>query len=342
MDDERAEEPVFVDALFRQKRKKHHGEFRLVDAPMMDSPVADTHAHLEMLPDPAVAIARAGVHDVQFICTIVDVHEDADTTFDQLAGWEFQGAINMHRIGPVRCCGDPCPRVPQVRIAIGCHPHNAKHYDDALEAVLRERLRDQRVAAIGEIGLDYHYDLSPRDVQREAFRRQLRLASELGLPVALHVREAHDDAFRILQEEGFPQAGVLLHCYNLDAETLAPWVEQGCYVAFGGPVTFKKADEVREAARMVPADRLLTETDAPYMTPEPMRGMRCEPAHVIFTADTLAEVRGCLTPDERQAFFASTMENAQRLLNRPPLPWQDVLAQKLGPSTARREELRLA
>lgn len=340
--DERAEEPVFVDALFRQKRKKHHGEFRVVDAPLLEAPVADTHTHLEMLPDPAVALARAGVHDVQFVCTIVDVYEDVDTTFEKLAEWEFQGAISMHRIGPARCCGDPCPRVPHVRIAAGCHPHNAKHYDDALEALLRERLRDQRVAAIGEIGLDFHYDLSPRDVQREVFRRQLRLAHELGLPVALHVREAHDDALRILEEEGFPPAGVLLHCYNLDAATLAPWIERGCYVAFGGPATFKKADDVREAVRTVPADRLLTETDAPYMTPEPMRGMRCEPAHVIFTADVLAEVHGAVGPDERREFFASTMENARRLLDREPLPWQDVAAQKLGPSAQRREELRLA
>lgn len=213
--------------------------------------------------------------------------------------------------------------MPRVRIAVGCHPHNAKHYDDALEATLRERLRDARVAAIGEIGLDYHYDLSPRDSQQQVFRRQLRLAHELGLPVILHVREAHDDAFRILCEEGFPEAGVLLHCYNLDAETLAPWIGKGCYVAFGGPLTFKKADDVREAARTVPVDRLLTETDAPYMTPEPMRGMRCGPDHVVFTADLLAEVRGCEGREERRAFFDQLMANARGLLDRKPLPWQN-------------------
>ncbi len=205
---------------------------------------------------------------------------------------------------------------------MGCHPHNAKHYHDALEADLRERLADQRVSALGEIGLDYHYDFSPREDQRLAFRRQLRLAKECGLPVILHVREAHDDALAIMQEEGFPEAGVLLHCYNLDWPTLEPWVEAGCYVAFGGPLTFKKTDEVRDAASRVPLDRLLTETDAPYMTPEPMRGMTCGPEHVIFTAERLCEVRGYTQDDEREAFLCQLMKNARGLLDREPTSWQ--------------------
>lgn len=212
--------------------------------------------------------------------------------------------------------------MPRVRIAVGCHPHNAKHYDDALEATLRERLADPRVSAVGEIGLDYHYDLSPRSDQREAFRRQIRVAKEAGLPVALHVREAHDEAFAILQEEGFPEAGTLLHCFNLDWEVLEPWVEAGCYVAFGGPLTFKKADEVRDAAARVPLNRLLTETDAPYMTPEPMRGMRCGPEHVIFTAERLAEVRGFERGHAREEFLRELMANARGLLDRKPTEWQ--------------------
>lgn len=114
-------------------------------------------------------------------------------------------------------------------------------------------------------------------VQREVFRAQIRLAKEAGLPIALHMREAHDDGFAILEEEGFPEAGTLLHCFNLDAAEVARWVEAGCYIAFGGPLTFKRADEVREAAKLVPADRLLTETDSPYMTPEPLRGTDWRP-----------------------------------------------------------------
>ena len=218
----------------------------------------------------------------------------------------------------------PIPCVPRIRIAIGCHPHNAAHYDDALEARLRERLHDENVSAVGEIGLDYHYDLSPREDQREAFRRQIRLAKEAGLPVVLHLREAHDDGFAILSEEGFPEAGTLLHCFNLDAAELARWVDADCYIAFGGPLTFKKADYVREAAKLVPLDRLLTETDAPYMTPEPLRGTTCGPEHVVFTAAKLADVRGFegdRTP-ARWEFMRHTLENALGLLDREPTSWQ--------------------
>lgn len=212
--------------------------------------------------------------------------------------------------------------MPRVRIATGCHPHNAKYYDDGLEAELITQLADPRVAAVGEIGLDYHYDLSPRDDQREVFRRQVRVAKECGLPVILHVREAHDDALAIMRDEGFPKAGTLLHCFNLDWATLEPWVEEGCFVAFGGPLTFKNSDDTREAATRVPLDRLLTETDAPFMTPEPMRGMTCGPEHVIFTAACLAEVRGCVSGPERKTLLEQLMENARGLLDRPATLWQ--------------------
>lgn len=213
---------------------------------------------------------------------------------------------------------------------MGCHPHNAKHYDDALERKLVDLLADPRVCAVGEVGLDYHYDLSPRDVQREVFRRQLRVAKQAGLPVVLHIREAHDDAFAILQEEGFPPAGTLLHCFNLDWAELERWVDAGCHVAFGGPVTFKHADEVREAAAKVPAELLLTETDAPYMTPEPLRGITCGPEHVLFTAEKLCEVRGLAFGEERETFLRTLLDNAHALLDREPTPWQREHAKDLG------------
>ena len=138
----------------------------------------------------------------------------------------------------------------------------------------------------------------------------------------MHIREAHDLAFRVLQEEGFPAAGTLLHCFNLGPEDVAPWVEAGCYIALGGPVTFKKSDFTREAATLVPLDKLLTETDAPYMTPEPMRGITCWTDHVLFSAAKLAEVHGAEPGLARQEFLAALHENALRLLDRPPLPWQ--------------------
>lgn len=224
--------------------------------------------------------------------------------------------------------------MPRVRFAVGCHPHNAKHYDDALEGRLRDLLVDARVSAVGEVGLDYHYDFSPREDQREAFRRQIRVAKEAGLPVVLHVREAHDDAFAILQEEGFPEAGTLLHCFNLDWAELERWVAAGCFVAFGGPLTFKKADEVRDAAARVPEELLLTETDAPYMTPEPLRGTTCGPAHVVFTVEKLCEVRGFSRGPQREAFLNALMANARGLLDRDPTAWQRARAKELGISEA--------
>lgn len=220
--------------------------------------------------------------------------------------------------------------MPRVRFATGCHPHNAKFYNDDLEQKLADRLADPRVSAVGEIGLDYHYDFSPREDQRMAFRRQIRVAKEAGLPIILHIREAHDEAFAILQDEGFPAAGTLLHCFNLDCAELKRWVEAGCYVAFGGPVTFKHADEVREAAARVPVERLLTETDAPYMTPEPLRGTTCGPEHVVFTAEKLCEVRGVPFGEEREAFLKKLLANAHELLDRDPTSWQRDRAKRLG------------
>ncbi|MCL1798046.1 MAG: TatD family hydrolase [Eggerthellaceae bacterium] len=216
----------------------------------------------------------------------------------------------------------PLPDIPRMRVAIGCHPHNAKDYTKAAEALFISRLKNPLTCAIGEVGLDFHYDFSPRDVQRDVFRRQIALAHTTGLPLILHLREAHEEALVIMDEEGFPEAGTLLHCFNLDKDVLAPWVERGCYVAFGGPLTFKKNDYVREAALQVPRNRLVTETDAPYMTPEPLRGMGCSPEHTIFTAECLAAVFGCAAGEPRQQFLAEIYQNTLDLLDRESTPWQ--------------------
>lgn len=318
------EEPIFEDALFHQKRK--HGTWRVVEAPVLEGPVADTHAHLQMMRDPALSLARAGAHNVGFVEAIVDPSDDGFATFDALPGWLMEAAGDLRRITSepdqeVHAC---VVAVPRVRIAAGVHPHNAKDYTPDLEDALRTHLADRRVSAVGEIGLDYHYDLSPREVQREVFRAQLRLAKDAGLPVCLHLREAHDDGFAILSEEGFPAAGTLLHCFNLDGAELSRWVEAGCYIAFGGQLTFKKFDALREAARLVPRDRLLTETDAPFMTPEPLRGVLCGPEHVIWTAAVLCAVLGADTPEARAELLAQLYANALGLLDRVPTAWQQA------------------
>ena len=185
---------------------------------------------------------------------------------------------------------------PALRFAVGVHPHQAGTFAEdpaAVDAVVRRALTAvPRVAAIGEIGLDYHYDFAPRALQREVFARQLRLARALGRPVVIHTRDADDDTIDVLRAEGDgPVAGVL-HCFTGDAAFARRGLDLGLHVSFSGIVTFRNADTVRDAARSVPADRLLAETDAPYLAPAPHRGKRNEPAWVARVVETLAEVRG--------------------------------------------------
>ncbi len=342
---EEGQQPSFADALFRQKRKK--GRFRLVEPVRMASAAVDTHAHVQLLDAPALEFARAGIWGVEFICDIIDVAEDDPETFERFAGWYEEARRLMPQLVEASAAllaagGDEVTHLPagaaaaafalpedaasrplpHLRLAAGVHPHNAKLYDDAMERRLLSRLADPRVCAVGEVGLDYHYDLSPREAQREAFRRQIRVAHRAGLPLALHVREAHEEAFSILREEGFPEAGVLLHCFDLDWETLRPWVERGCYVALGGALTFGRCQDTRDAVARCPRELLLTETDSPYMTPEPMRGMPCGPAHVTFTAARMAEVLGCETDSARRELMEQLACNARTLLDGPATPWQ--------------------
>lgn len=178
--------------------------------------------------------------------------------------------------------------------AVGVHPHDAKLFTDQAEQRLLDLVKQSRqVIAWGEIGLDYHYDHSPRDVQRKVFERQLRLARLLELPVVIHSREANDDTIAILREEmaGYERGGVL-HCFGGSLEMATSAIDLGFFISFAGNLTFKKAEDLRSIARQLPLDRLLIETDCPYLTPVPFRGERNEPARVVETARCLAEVHG--------------------------------------------------
>lgn len=200
---------------------------------------------------------------------------------------------------------------PAVRFAVGVHPHQAGVFSDRLdevEAHLRAAIEARAgTCAVGEIGLDYHYDFAPREVQREVFRRQMRVAAEIGRPIVIHTREADDDTLAILTENGGPAVSGVFHCFTGDAAMAERAVALGLHVSFSGIVTFRAADSVREAAAIVPDDRLLVETDAPYLAPVPHRGRRNEPAWVGHVAQTLAEVRG-VTSDALQARTAAVFE----------------------------------
>ncbi|HEY4424513.1 MAG TPA: TatD family hydrolase [Pyrinomonadaceae bacterium] len=173
--------------------------------------------------------------------------------------------------------------------AIGAHPHDARLYNDAAEAKIKNLINNNHVIAWGEIGLDFHYDNSPRDVQVEVFKRQLHAARECSLPVVIHTREAESETIDILksQYKDAPGRGVF-HCFSGSMELAQRAIEIGFMISFSGIVTFKKADELRAVAKQVPLDRLLIETDCPYLTPIPYRGKRNEPAYVVEVARCLA------------------------------------------------------
>jgi len=199
-----------------------------------------------------------------------------------------------------------------VRLIVGWHPHNASAGDDALFARLRELAADPRVGGFGELGLDFHYDHSPRDDQRAWFRRHLELAREVGLPVEIHLREAHDEGLALLREVGVPEAGCIIHCFTEGPELAERFLELGCHISFAGPVTFKKAEALREAARIVPLDRLLVETDCPFLAPHPYRGRPNEPAFAVLNAATVADVKGVAHAE----VAAAALENARTLFGR--------------------------
>ena len=197
--------------------------------------------------------------------------------------------------------------MPRVRIAVGCHPHNAKFYDNGLEADLRRMLKDPRVAALGEIGLDYHWlDACPKERQQEVFAAQLELAQELALPVVVHDREAHGDTVEFLRK--YRPRGVV-HCFSGSWETAREILGLGMYIGLGGVVTFKNARHAMEVAQNIPLDRLLLETDAPYMAPVPHRGKRNDSSLIPLVAEKIGELRGL----EAQAVLDITAENAARL-----------------------------
>lgn len=187
----------------------------------------------------------------------------------------------------------------------GLHPHEAKLWSAAIEDELRGFARDGRVVAIGEIGLDFHYDHSPRDVQRDVLRRQIRLAREVGLPVIIHTREADDETAAILEEEQAGDCGGVIHCFTGGEELARRALRLGFYLSFSGIVAFPRAEVIQKVAKSVPLDRLLLETDAPFLAPPPHRGKRNEPAFVVEVARKVALLRAEALEDVGRAALGS-------------------------------------
>lgn len=198
---------------------------------------------------------------------------------------------------------------PELRASVGVHPHQAAQFsanpEDAAVVVREQVARTPYARAVGEIGLDYHYDYSPRQVQQAVFRAQMELAHDLNLPVVIHTREADADTLEILKSAGGGEVRGVLHCFTGTADLAAAALDLGFFISLAGIVTFPKASALREIARGVPLERLLIETDSPFLTPAPHRGTRNEPARVLHTAEALAELKGVSVADLDRATTAN-------------------------------------
>jgi len=251
--------------------------------------------------------------------TLVDTHchlDDKQFDADRDAAIERALAAGVERMMAIGTGNGPPDLEAAVRLAdrypfmyatIGVHPHDASKASPETLRELEALAAHSKVLAIGEIGLDYHYDFSPRDVQREIFVAQLEIAARAGKPIVIHTREAWDDTLAALREHW--SGGGIMHCFTGDERQAREALDLGFHLSFGGVLTFPKAEAVRAAARITPADRLLVETDCPYLAPVPYRGKRNEPAYVVETVKRLAEVRG-VTPGE---IAAVTTGNFDRL-----------------------------
>jgi TatD DNase family protein len=260
----------------------------------------DTHAHLEMREfndDREDVIKRAREAGVEYIVTIGTTVESSRDAVLLAEKYDF------------------------IYAAVGIHPHEVKDILHPAYEILRRFAKHKKVVAYGEVGLDYHYEHSPRTDQKRKFRDMLREARELDLPVIVHDRDAHEDTLRILSEEWSPDLGGVMHCFSGDLEMARKMIEMGFSLSIAGPVTFPKAESLREVVRQVPIEHLLIETDSPYLAPQPVRGKRNEPAYVRHTAEAIAAIKGLSFDDVCRI----TSYNAMQLFGIGTVPEQGMI-----------------
>ncbi|MBQ6515930.1 TatD family hydrolase [bacterium] len=245
----------------------------------------DTHCHLDMLEgDLDTFLQNASQNNVQKI--IIPAIEPKD----------FEKIIDISK------------KYENVYTMLGVFPSEAAKWDDKTDKYIRELVSANKIVAIGEIGLDYYWDKSFTDLQKEVFIKQIELANELNLPIVVHNREAHKDTFDILSEYN-KKSEVLFHCFSGSPEFALECVKKGWYIALGGVVTFKNAQKMKDVAKVVPDDKLVLETDAPYLTPVPFRGKQNEPAYIKYTAEEIAKIREV----DLEHIEKITSENAERI-----------------------------
>jgi len=251
--------------------------------------LVDTHTHIDMIEEQTIdeTLAKAAQNDVEKILVPCAYPKDIDKIYE--LAQKYDNVYGM----------------------LGIHPTEVKDWDDSLLDKIKEYSKSKKIAAIGEIGLDYYWDKSFNDLQKEVFIKQIKLANELHLPISIHDREAHKDTFNILKEYNMGSI-IVMHCFSGSIEFARECLKEGWYLAIGGVVTFKNAVKTKEVAREIPLDRLLIETDAPYLTPVPYRGTENQPAYVKLVAQYIAELRGTTYEDIAQI----TYENAHKVFHK--------------------------
>ncbi|MGI6605576.1 MAG: TatD family hydrolase [Peptococcia bacterium] len=250
----------------------------------------DTHAHLDdpkLAEDQQAVIARAREAGVGLIVNAAENVNTSRATLELTRKYDF------------------------IYGAVGMHPHNAQELNEQGLTALRRMAQEPRIVAIGEIGLDYYYDFSPRETQQQVFREMIRLAKEVRLPIIVHDRDAHEDTWRIVREEKAAEVGGVFHCYSGSWPWAQEIIKQGFYIALGGTVTFQNAKKTVEVAQKIPPEYLLLETDCPYLAPVPYRGKRNEPAFVAAVAKHIADIRGMSVEE----IAAVTTANGRRLFS---------------------------
>jgi TatD DNase family protein len=275
--------------------------------------LADAHCHLDAShfgegPEAVLQRGRdAGVVGFVVVGMAADGEESGDT--------------DDARLEPARVAVDLARRTADVTACVGVHPHDASRWSSGLHAGLVALAAAPEVAAVGEIGLDYHYDRSPRDTQRHVFARLVGAARELRKPIVVHTRSAAEDTLAVLEGEGARDVGGVIHCFSEDRAFAERALAIGFDLSFSGIVTFKNARAVRDVAAWAPLDRILVETDSPFLAPVPLRGRKCEPAHVVHTARCVADLRGMSVEDLASATLANTERRfGKRFPASPPRP----------------------
>lgn len=247
----------------------------------------DSHAHLD---------AKRFDNDRE---DVIKRAKDSGISYIMNPGADFESSVKSVELAS---------KYDIIYAAVGVHPHDASTMDEMMLKLLKNMTKKPKVMAIGEIGLDFHYDHSPRDIQKKWFREQIRLAKEVNLPIIVHDREANNEVMNILNEEEAFDTGVLMHCYSGSAELARQYVKKGAYISIAGPITFKNARKTVEVVEAISMDYLMIETDSPYLTPHPYRGKRNESSYVKYVAEKIAEIKGI----SFEEVVERTTENAKK------------------------------